>query len=140
MDRDSQLDTIRLLNSIRDNKNLTTSEKTVAYTLALHRNSKTLLCCPTQETIAKEANCTPLTAARLIKSMEDKEFLVRIIKPWGTHRKYKYYFASELQPAFAISQNKGSALYRNGEKKDLLEAMDRHAMIKRKHLKDEFSG
>lgn len=123
MDEKLQLDTLKLLNSIRDDKKLSSTEKVVAYSLALHRNSKTMLCCPAQTKLAEETGFAPVTVSRATMSMQQKGFVVLLRVSWKGNTKYKYYFTSELDDGFKISRNPKSALCRNGEKKDLLAAI-----------------
>ena len=95
-----------LLWSIVQDNSLTSTEKLVAMTLAVHRNVSTMSCCPSYNTLSKETKISRAWVVKTINSLIEKGVIVKV-EPPRDGRQYKsnhYYFTFDLENAFLIDE------------------------------------
>jgi hypothetical protein len=108
-----RLDNLALFNHLFDaeTKNLTLTEKAVAFAIAKHRNVYSFRCCPGLTLLAREASCSRRTVCRIIKKLIQKKEIVRLkITTNGGYLKSQYYFLFDIEDAIAIYQDEESVL------------------------------
>jgi len=108
---------IKLINHIRDDLDkLTSTEKLAAVMLASRRNTHTLQCNPSHNTIAKDMGASRRTSIKMIKSLVEK----RIISKFHDKLKSNHYlFYWDMEDAAEVAENNPSCIFTKGE-------IDRH--------------
>lgn len=86
-----------------DNEQLSAMAQNVAFTIALHRNEQSLLCCPSRERIADKSKLALSTVKRQLKELKRLKVLTSVtIMPVESGREHKYnqyYFNYDLDEA-----------------------------------------
>lgn len=104
---------INLINHIRDNLNqLSSTEKLAAVMLASRRNTHTLQCNPSHNTIAKDMGVSRRTSINAINALVEKGI---ISKFHDKLRSNHYLFYWDINDASEVSENNPSCIFSEEE-------------------------